>query len=276
MLAPWKKSYGQPRQRIKKQRHCFANKGPSNQSYGFSNSNVWMWELDCMQACSVASAAAKSLSRVRLCATPPTVAHQAPPSMGLSRQEYWRGCHSLLQKTFPTRGLLHCKWIRYHWVTWEALKRSLQRRLRKGWTPKSWCFRVAVLEKTLESPLDCKIKPVEPKGNQPWILKEPTHWKRLMLGKIVGKRRRGWQHDIVIWHHWLNGHEFEQTPGQEIEEPGMLQSLGSKRVGHDLVTERHKKCAENRGRAWESPGGPVVRTLCSHGRGPRFDPWLGN
>ena len=46
MFAPWKKSYDQPRQHIKKQRNYFANKGPSSQSYGFSNSHVWMWELD--------------------------------------------------------------------------------------------------------------------------------------------------------------------------------------------------------------------------------------
>ena len=46
MLAPWKKSYDQPRQHIKKQRHYFANKGPSSQSCGFSCSHVWMWELD--------------------------------------------------------------------------------------------------------------------------------------------------------------------------------------------------------------------------------------
>ena len=46
MLAPWKKSCDQPRQHIKKQRHYFANKGPSSQSYGFSSSQVWMWELD--------------------------------------------------------------------------------------------------------------------------------------------------------------------------------------------------------------------------------------
>ena len=46
MLAPWKKSYDQPRQHIKKQRHYFANKGPSSQSYGFSSSPIWMWELD--------------------------------------------------------------------------------------------------------------------------------------------------------------------------------------------------------------------------------------
>ena len=46
MLTPWKESYDQPRQHIKKQRHHFANKGPSSQGYGFSSSRVWMWELD--------------------------------------------------------------------------------------------------------------------------------------------------------------------------------------------------------------------------------------
>ena len=46
MLAPWKKSYNQPRQHNRKQRRYFTNKGPSSQSYGFSNSHVWMWELD--------------------------------------------------------------------------------------------------------------------------------------------------------------------------------------------------------------------------------------
>jgi len=45
-LAPWTKSYDQPRQHIKNQRHYFADKGPSSQSYGFSRSHVWMWELD--------------------------------------------------------------------------------------------------------------------------------------------------------------------------------------------------------------------------------------
>ena len=46
MPAPWKKSYDQPRQHVKKQRHYFTNKGPSSQSYGFSSSHVWMWQLD--------------------------------------------------------------------------------------------------------------------------------------------------------------------------------------------------------------------------------------
>ena len=50
MLAPWEESYDQPRQHIKKQRHYFANKGPSSQGYGFSSSHVWMWELDCEES----------------------------------------------------------------------------------------------------------------------------------------------------------------------------------------------------------------------------------
>ena len=50
MLVPWKKSYDQPRQHIKEQRHYFANKGLSSQSYGFSSSHVWMWELDYKQS----------------------------------------------------------------------------------------------------------------------------------------------------------------------------------------------------------------------------------
>ena len=85
-LAPWKKSYDQPRQPIEKQRHHFANKGLSSQRYGFSSSHVWVWELD----------------------------HK------------------------------------------------------ESWAPKNWCFRTAVLAKTLESSLDSKeTKPVNPKGNQP-------------------------------------------------------------------------------------------------------------
>ena len=75
---------------------------------------------------------------------------------------------------------------------------------KKGWVLKNWCFRTVVLEKTFESPLDCKeIKPISPKGNQSWIFigrtnaEAPTFWQRddslektLMLGKIEGKSRR--------------------------------------------------------------------------------------
>ena len=101
----------------------------------------------------------------------------------------------------------------------------------EGWVPKNWCFWTVVLEKTLESPLDCKeIQPVHPKGDQSWcsleglMLKLKLQYfgylmrradsfeKTLMLGKIEGRRRRGRQR-MSVWHHWLNGHEFEWTPG---------------------------------------------------------------
>ena len=87
-LAPWNKSYDQPRQCVKKQRCYFIDKDLSSQSYEFSSNHVWMWELDC----------------------------------------------------------------------------------KESWALKNWCFWTVVLEKTLESPLNCKeIKPVNPKGNQSWI-----------------------------------------------------------------------------------------------------------
>ena len=99
------------------------------------------------------------------------------------------------------------------------------------WMPNNWCLQIVALEKTLESPLDSKeIKPVKPKGNQPWIFIGRTDAeailqyfghvmqiaisleKTLMLGRIESKRKRGWER-MVGWHQWLNGHEFEQTPG---------------------------------------------------------------
>ena len=84
---------------------------------------------------------------------------------------------------------------------------------KESWAPKNWCFWTVALEKTLESPLDCKeIQPVHPKGNQSWIFigrtdaeaETPVVWslKTLMLGKIEGRRRRGrqrmrWLDDII-------------------------------------------------------------------------------
>ena len=130
MSVLWKKSSDKPRQGIKENRHYFAKKSPSSQSYSFSSNHVQMWELG--------------------------------------------------QK--------------------------------EGWVWKNWWFWIVVLEKTLESPLDCKeIKPVNPKGNQLWIFigridakaEAPILWplmqkadsleKILMLGKFEGKGRRGWQ-----------------------------------------------------------------------------------
>ena len=149
-LVPWKKSYDQPREHVKKQRHYFANKGQSSQSYGFSSSHVWMWELDYKQ------------SRA----------------------------------------------------------------------PKNWCFWTVVWEKTLESPLDCKeIQPVHPKGNQSWIFiartdaeaEAPILWPPDMKNWLTGKDSDGkdWgqeekgttEDEMVGWHHWPEGHEFEQAPG---------------------------------------------------------------
>ena len=100
---------------------------------------------------------------------------------------------------------------------------------KESWAPKNWCFWTVVLEKTLESPLDCKeIKPVNPKGNQSWILeglmlklklkyfghlvqRTDSLEKTLMLGKPEGRRRRGEKDEMVGWHHHLNGHEFEKA-----------------------------------------------------------------
>ena len=124
--------------------HHFAGKGSYSQSYGFSSTHVWMWELD----------------------------HK------------------------------------------------------EGWAVKNWGFRNVVLEKTLESPLDCKeMKPDNPKGNQysleELMLKLKLQYfgclmrradsleKTLVLGKVEGRRRRGWQDEMAGWHHQLNAHEFE-------------------------------------------------------------------
>ena len=151
MFAPWKKSYDPHRQHIKKQRNYFANKGLSNQSYGFSSSHVWMRELD----------------------------------------------------------------------------------YKESWTTKNWCFWIVVLEKTLESPLDCKaIKSVSPKGNQSWIFigrtdveaETPKLWppdtkswltgKDTDAGKDWRREEKGMTEDKMVgWHHWFDGHKFEQALG---------------------------------------------------------------
>ena len=102
-----------------------------------------------------------------------------------------------------------------------------------SWAPKNWCFWTVVLEKTLESPLDCKeIQPVHPKGDQSWVfigmtdveVETPILWppdvknwltgKDPDAGKDWGQEEMGKTvNEMVGWHHWLNGHEFEQAPG---------------------------------------------------------------
>ena len=161
MLAPWKKSYDQPRQHIKKQRHFSANKG-------FSSGHVWMWELD----------------------------------------------------------------------------------YKESWAPKNWYFWTEVLEKTLESPLDCKeIQPDYPKGNQSWMflwkdwcwswnsntlatwweelthLKRPSCWERLRAGGEGDDRGwDGWMASPTQWTWvWVGSGSWWWTRSQ--------------RVRHDWVTE---------------------------------------
>ena len=104
---------------------------------------------------------------------------------------------------------------------------------KEGWALRNWCFWNVVLEKTLQNPLDFKeIKPVNSKGNQPWKFVRrtdaeaeaptlsPPDAKSLLIGNDpdAGKDRRQkekWMTEdkMVRWHHWVNGHEFEQAPG---------------------------------------------------------------
>ena len=104
---------------------------------------------------------------------------------------------------------------------------------KESWAPKNWCFWTVVLEKTLESPLDCKeIKPVNPKGNQFWIfigstdaeaealilwLLDAKNWligKDPEAGKDWGQEEKGMTEDEMAgWHHWVGGHEFEKALG---------------------------------------------------------------
>ena len=133
---------------FKKQRYHFANKDSYSQSYVFSSSHVWMWELN----------------------------HK------------------------------------------------------EGWVLKNLCFQILVLEmKTLESPLESKeIKPVNPKEDQTWIFigrteaEAPIPWPSYMKSWLCGKdpdSKKGWRQEekgptegqMIAWHHWFSGHEFEQT-----------------------------------------------------------------
>ena len=177
-MPSWaKKSYDQPRLHIKKQRHYFANKGSSSQSYGFSSSHARMWELDYTES----------------------------------------------------------------------------------WVPKNWCFWTVVLEITLECPLDCKeIKPVNPKGNQSWIFigrtdakswssntlatwcEELTSWKRPWCWERLKARRegddRGWDDRMASPTRWI-WVWASSVSWRWIGRSGMLQSMGSQRVGHNWLTE---------------------------------------
>ena len=105
---------------------------------------------------------------------------------------------------------------------------------KEGWTSKNWCFPVMVLEMTLEGPLDSKeIKPVNPKGNQPW--KRPWCWERLKAGGEGGNGGwDGWMASPTQWTWILADSRRWLRTGK----PGMLQSMGLERVEHDRETEQ--------------------------------------
>ena len=103
---------------------------------------------------------------------------------------------------------------------------------KEGWAPKNWCFWIVVLENSLRVPWTVRIKPVNPKRNQPLIFIErtdaeaeaPILWppdgksqvtrKDPANGQDSRQEEKGATEDKMVgWHHWLNGHEFEQTPG---------------------------------------------------------------
>ena len=128
----------------------------------------------------------------------------------------------------------------------------------ESWAPKNWCFWTVVLEKTHESPLDCReIQPVHSKGDQSWISLEGMMlklnlqyfghlmWrvdsleKTLMLGGIGGRRRRddrgwdGWMASPTRWTWvWVNSGSWWWTG-----RPGVLRFMGSQRAGHEWTTE---------------------------------------
>ena len=102
----------------------------------------------------------------------------------------------------------------------------------EGWAPKNWCFWTVVLEMTLESPLDCKeIQPAHSEGDKPWdffgrndaklklqyfghlMWRVDSLEKTLMLGGIRGRRGETTEDKMAGWHHWLDRHESEWTPG---------------------------------------------------------------
>ena len=130
-----------------------------------------------------------------------------------------------------------------------------------SWVLKNWCFWTVMLEKTPESPLDCEeIKSVSPKENQSWIFtgrtdteaEVPILWppdakswligKDSDAGKDWGQEKGAAEDEMVSWHYRLNGHEFEQTPGDS----GWQRSLvccnpWGCRVRHDLATEQQQQ-----------------------------------
>ena len=168
----WKKSFDKPRQPIKKQRHYFENKGPSSQSYGFSSTRVWLWELDHKEGW------VKEL----MC------------SNGGAGRVPWtarRSNQSILKEINPEYSLEGL-----------ILKLKLQYLA-------IWC----------EEPIHWK---------RPWC------WERLKAGEEGNRGWDGWMASLTQWK-WIftNIRQWWRTG-----KAGTLQFMGSKKAGHDLVTEQ--------------------------------------
>ena len=129
---------------------------------------------------------------------------------------------------------------------------------KENWTPKNWCFWTVGLERTLESPLDCKeIQPVHPKGNQSWIfiartdaeaetpilwlpdLKNWLIWKDPDAGKDWRGEEKGTTKDEMVgWHYWLWRWVWASSRSWWwTGKPDLVQSIGLQRVRHDWATE---------------------------------------
>ena len=141
----------------------------------------------------------------------------------------------------------------FHKCGFSTWSKGVQNNLQQQRSPFSIGFWTAVLEKTLESPLDCKeIQPVHAKGDQSWIFIGKTDveaetpilwppdvkswliWKDPDAGKDWRQEEKGTTEDEMVgWHHRLNWHEFDKLRELVIGKPGVLQSMGSQRVGHD-------------------------------------------
>ena len=205
----------------------------------------------------------KLLSRVR-----PLATHGPQPTRPLCPWDFpgkstGVGCHCLL------RPRQHIKKQRHYFVNKGPSSQGYsfssshvwmwQLDYKESWVPKNWCFWTVVLEKILESPLDCKeIQPVHPKEDQSWVFIGRTDveaetpklwppdanswliWKDPDAGKDWVQEEKGMTEDEMVgWHHRLNGHEFGWTPGVGDGQgrPGVLWFMGLQRVRHNWATE---------------------------------------
>ena len=167
---------------------------------------------------------------------------------------------------------------------------------KESWALKNWCFRAVVLEKTLESPLDCKeIQPVHPKGNQSWIFfgrtdaeaETPILWPLDAKNWLTGKdpdAGKDWRQEekgtiedeTVGWHHWLNGHdghESEQALGVGDGQGGLLccSPWGGKESD---TTERLNWTELNSFNSRNSPGSKYVWSSFKHVKTDSGKPWI--